>query len=144
MTLHQKHHLRLFLIIIATTFYFLANIQRSGIPGAIFDLLQGDYSACASKITFLGAIFCYIYAITQLVVGLMVDKIGGFRVIAIGSVMFAIGSILFPYSDNILGLYLSRALVGFGAATFYLSLIREVKNLLKIKIFLLLFHIFFL
>ena len=135
MTLHQKHHLRLILIIIATTFYFLANIQRAGIPGAIFDLLQGDFSASASKITFLGAIFCYIYALTQLVVGLMVDKIGGFRVIALGSIMFAIGSIIFPHSDNILGLYLSRALVGFGAATFYLSTIREVKKYAKDKNF---------
>ena len=135
MTLHQKHHLRLFLIIIATTFYFLANIQRAGIPGAIFNLLQGDFSANASKITFLGAIFCYIYALTQLIVGLMVDKLGGFRVIAIGSIMFAIGSIIFPHSDNILGLYLSRALVGFGAATFYLSAIREVKKYAKDKNF---------
>jgi len=135
MTLHQKHNLRLILIIIATTFYFLANIQRAGVPGAIFDLLQGDFNIDASKITFLGAIFCYIYALTQLVVGLMVDKIGGFRVIALGAIMFAIGSIVFPHSENLIGLYFSRALVGFGAATFYLSTIREVKKYAKDKNF---------
>ena len=94
MTLHQKHHYRFILIFIATIFYFLANVQRVAIPGAIFDLLQSDFSASASKITLLGAIFCYVYAITQLVVGLMVDKIGGFRVIAIGGIMFAIGSMI--------------------------------------------------
>ena len=131
MTLHQKHHYRFILIFIATIFYFLANVQRTAIPGAIFDILQSDFSACASKITLLGAIFCYVYAITQLVVGLMVDKIGGFRVIAIGSVMFAIGSIIFPHSSTVLGLYLSRAFMGFGAATFYLSVIREVKKYAK-------------
>ncbi len=131
MTLHQKHHYRFILIFIGTIFYFLANVQRTAIPGAIFDVLQSDFSACASKITLLGAIFCYVYAITQLVVGLMVDKIGGFRVIAIGSVMFAIGSIIFPHSSTVLGLYLSRAFMGFGAATFYLSVIREVKKYAK-------------
>ncbi len=131
MTLHQKHYYRFILIFIATVFYFLANVQRVAIPGAIFDLLQSDFSACASKITLLGAIFCYVYAITQLVVGLMVDKIGGFRVIAIGSIMFAIGAIIFPHSNTVLGLYLSRAFVGFGAATFYLSVIREVKKYAK-------------
>lgn len=131
MTLHKKHYFRLILIIVATLFYFLANIQRAGIPGAIFDVLQGDFNVCASKITMLGAIFCYTYALTQLVVGLMVDKFGGFRVVAFGSILFALGAIIFPFSNNILFLYLSRALVGFGASTFYLSTIREVKKYAK-------------
>ena len=128
MTLHQKHRYRLFLIICATIFYFLANIQRVAIPGAVFNVLQGDFMATASKITMLGAIFSYIYALTQLIVGLLVDKIGGFRVIALGCVVFTIGSIIFPHSNSLFGLYLSRALIGFGAATFYLSTVREVKK----------------
>ena len=128
MTLHQKHRYRLFLIILATIFYFLANIQRVAIPGAMFNILQGDFMATASKITMLGAIFSYVYAITQLIVGLMVDKIGGFRVIAIGCIVFTLGCLIFPHSHSIFGLYLSRALVGFGAATFYLSTVREVKK----------------
>lgn len=135
MTLHQKHGLRLSLIIIATTLFFIANIQRVAIPGAIFDLLQNDFSANASKITLLGAIFCYVYALTQLIVGPLVDKFGGFRVMALGGVIFAIGSIIFPHSENLIGLYLSRALLGFGAATFYLSSIREVKKYVKDKNF---------
>ena len=128
MTLHQKHRYRLFLIICATVFYFLANIQRVAIPGAVFNVLQGDFMATASKITMLGAIFSYVYAITQLIVGLLVDKIGGFRVIALGCIVFTIGVIIFPHSNSLFGLYLSRALVGFGAATFYLSTVREVKK----------------
>jgi len=135
MTLHQKHHFRLFLIIIATVFYFLANIQRVAIPGAIFSLLQSDLGVCASKVTMLGAIFCYVYAFCQLIVGLMVDKIGGFRVIALGCVLFSLGAVMFPLSNNLLILYLSRALIGFGAATFYLSSIREVKKYAKDKNF---------
>lgn len=135
MTLHQKHYFRLFLIIIATIFYFLANIQRVAIPGAVFSLLQSDLGVCASKVTMLGAIFCYCYAFCQLIVGLMVDKFGGFRVIAAGCVIFALGAVLFPLSDNLIFLYLSRALVGFGAATFYLSAIREVKIFSKDKNF---------
>ena len=131
MSLHQKHGLRFALIAIATLFYFLANVQRAAIPGAIFDLLQNDFMASASKVTLLGAIFCYVYALTQLIVGLMVDKLGGFRVAAIGSVVFAVGALIFPHSESLMGLYLSRALVGFGAATFYLSTIREVKKYAK-------------
>ncbi len=128
MTLHQKHRYRLFLIIIATIFYFLANIQRVAVPGAIFNFLQSDFMVSASKITMLGAIFSYVYALTQLIVGLLVDKLGGFRVIAIGCILFTIGAIIFPNSNSLFGLYLSRALLGFGSATFYLSTIREVKK----------------
>ena len=135
MTLHQKHYYRFILITLATILYFLANIQRVAIPGAIFDNLQGSFLVGASKITLLGAIFCYVYAFCQLIVGLMVDKFGGFRVIAIGCIAFSLGSVLFPLSDSLIAFYLSRALVGFGAATFYLSSIREVKNYAKDKNF---------
>ena len=131
MTLHQKHGIRLALILIATTLFFIANIQRAAIPGAIFDLLQSDFSTNASRVTLLGAYFCYVYAITQLIVGPLVDKFGGFRVIAIGGIIFALGSLLFPHSNSLLGLYLSRILLGFGAATLYLSSIREVKKYAK-------------
>ena len=131
MSLHQKHGLRLTLIIIATSLFFIGNIQRVAIPGAIFDLLQNDFSVDASKVTLLGAIFCYVYAFTQLIVGPLVDKFGGFRVMAMGGIIFALGSIIFPHSEHLLGLYLSRALLGFGAATFYLSTIREVKKYAK-------------
>ena len=54
---------------------------------------------------------------------------------AIGGIIFAIGSLIFPHSEHLLGLYLSRALLGFGAATFYLSTIREVKKYAKDKNF---------
>ena len=131
MTLHKKHYFRLFLIIIATVFYFFANIQRVAVPGAIFSVLQSDLGVCASKITMFGAIFCYVYAFCQLIVGLMVDKFGGFRVIAVGCILFSVGAVMFPSSDNLLTMYLSRALMGFGAATFYLSTVREVKKYAK-------------
>lgn len=135
MTLHQRHGLRFILISIATLLYFLANVQRTAVPGAIFDLLQADFSIDAGKITLLSAIFCYVYAFVQLIVGLMVDKMGGFRVVAIGCILFSLGAILFPIADNLALLYFSRALVGFGGAMFYLSSIREVKKFAKDKNF---------
>ena len=48
MILHQKHGIRLALILIATTLFFIANIQRAAIPGAIFDLLQSDFTIVLS------------------------------------------------------------------------------------------------
>lgn len=128
----KKGHLfHLFLIIIATLLYFTANIQRVAVPGAIFDTLQKDLTANPSTITALGASFMYIYAISQLVVGLLVSRYGGYRVITAGSVIFAIGGLIFPASHSIWLLYLSRALVGLGSAAFYLGIIQETRNVVS-------------
>ncbi len=124
----KGHLIQLFLIIIATLLYLMANIQRVAVPGAIFDTLQQSLMTNASAITALGASFMYIYAASQLIVGLLVSKYGGFRVITCGALIFAVGGLIFPAADSIWILYLSRALVGLGSAAFYLGIIQETKN----------------
>ena len=127
----KGHIFQLILIIIATLMYFVANIQRVAVPGAIFDTLQQDLMTKPAAITALGAAFMYIYAISQLVIGLLVSRYGGYRVISIGAVIFVIGGLIFPSAHNIWLLYLSRGLVGLGSATFYLGIIQETKNVVS-------------
>ena len=62
------------LIFIGSLFYFFANFQRIAIPGAVFDLLQHELNVSAPYITAFGAIFMYIYAFNQLVIGVLVDN----------------------------------------------------------------------
>ena len=127
----KGHIFQLILIIIATFLYFAANIQRVAVPGAIFDVLQNDLSANPAAVTALGASFMYIYAITQLIVGLLVSKYGGYRVITWGALIFAIGGLMFPAVKTLWMLYLSRALVGLGSATLYLGIIQEARNVVS-------------
>ena len=124
----KGHIFQLILIIIATLLYFIANIQRVAVPGAIFDTLQKDLTVNPSKITALGAVFMYVYALGQLFVGLLISKYGGYRVITFGSIIFAIGGLIFPVAHSMELLYLSRALVGLGSATLYLGIIQETKD----------------
>ena len=119
---------QLILISIGIILYFFANFQRVAIPGAIFDLLQRDLNASAPYITALGSVFMYIYAICQLIVGVMIDRYGGNRVIAFGAAFFCLGSLMFPLCSNLFLIYFSRTLVGLGASTVYLSLIKEIKQ----------------
>lgn len=119
---------QLILISIGVILYFLMNIQRVAVPGSVFDLLQEDLNVSAPYITALGASFMYIYAICQLIIGIMVDKFSGNRVIAYGSVFFFLGSLMFPLAHSLPMLYFSRVLVGLGASSIYLSLIKEIKN----------------
>jgi len=114
-----------FLMISGTGLYFLANIQRVAIPGSIFDSLQKELDVSAPFITALGSSFMYTYAGCQLVIGLLVDRYGGNRVIAYGAVLFCLGSLLLPFSSSLPVLYTSRALTGLGASALYLSLVKE-------------------
>ena len=127
--------LHLLLIFLGVFFYFLANFHRIAIPGAIFDLLQQELKLSAPYITTFGAIFMYIYAFNQLVIGVMVDRFGGLRVMLTGGIILALGSLLFPLTSNILIMYFARALLGLGGSMFYLSLIREIRECVSDKDF---------
>ncbi len=131
----KKTLVPLLLILIGSLFYFFANFHRIAIPGAVFDILQEELKLSAPYITAFGAIFMYIYAFNQLVIGVMVERFGGLRVILAGAVILALGTLLFPISSNLILMYFSRALVGLGASMFYLSLIREIKAIVPDKDF---------
>lgn len=123
------------LVVLGSILYFAANIQRVAVPGAIFDLLQNDLHTTAQCITSLGASFMYIYALSQLVIGILIARFGGFRVITIGCLLFLTGSVLFPFSQTLPLLYFSRVLIGLGSATFYIGLINETRRLVPKKNF---------
>ncbi len=119
------------LLLAATGLYFFANVQRVAIPGAIFNTLQSELDVSAAWITGLGAVFMYVYAINQLVIGFLAERYGGSRIILFGALVFCAGSILFPLSHGLFQLYLSRVLVGFGASSIYLSLVKETGRVFR-------------
>lgn len=124
----RKYHIHILLIILGTILYFMANFQRVAVPGPIFDTLQNDFNISAPFVTSFGAIFMYVYALSLLIVGLLVDKFSGIKVMLVGGIVFSLGAILFSHTSNLWILYFARALLGFGAATFYLSLLQESKK----------------
>ena len=128
-----QRRLVLWALSICGVLYFIANFQRIAIPGAVFDILEQELSVTAPYITAFGAVFMYVYALGQLITGVMVDRYGGLRVIACGGIIFGLGCILFPISSALPIMYTSRALIGFGCSMFYLSLVKELKNLYSDK-----------
>ena len=125
----KKTLIRLVILLsLGALLYFITNIQRVGIPGSIFSELQTDLSLNAVQVASLGAVFMYIYGMSQFFVGFLTDSIGGIRVLMIGAILFGIGSILFPIAPNLTLLYLCRGFVGFGASLFYVSLIQTVSK----------------
>ena len=109
--------------------YFVVNIQRVAVPGQIFNELQSDLQISATQVANLGAVFMYVYAATQLLVGLLVDKYGGMRILGLGAVLMTLGGVLFPLADSHGTLLLSRMLVGLGCGAAYLSMVKECDRL---------------
>lgn len=113
------------LLLFGTLLYFFVNIQAVVIPGTLFDDLQRDLNASAAAISFLGASYMYVYAFGQLLAGLLADRYGGFRTIFFGGILFSVGALLFPFGTHVWSLCLCRILIGLGASSVYLSLVKE-------------------
>ena len=109
--------------------YASSYFQRTAVPGTIFSQLQADLGLNAFQIAGIGASFVYIYALSQLVVGMLADKYGGARVVTAGGILFCAGTFIFPLLDNLCGLYFCRMLAGLGASTMYLSLVKETDHI---------------
>ena len=125
---------RKILLLIGCILYFLANFQRVGIPGTVFDDLQHATGLSALGVTLFGALFMYPYSIMQLVVGMLIEKFGGRRSVAYGAMLFAFGCLLFPLTTWTPCMYAARFLSGVGASTIYLSIINEGRTLFPQKV----------
>ena len=114
------------ILLLITPIYFYANLQKVIIPGAAFDELQQVFSLDAAGVTRLGALFLGIYAAAQLIIGVLVDRYGGARVIICGGLFFCIGSLVSAFESSLYMLYFARIITGAGAASIYLSMVKEI------------------
>ncbi len=113
-------------LLLITPVYYFANLQKVIIPGAAFDELQNVFSLDAEGVTQLGAVFLGVYAAAQLIIGVLADRFGGARVIIYGGLIFCAGSLLSAFCVSLPLLYFSRFLTGVGAASIYLSMVKEI------------------
>ncbi len=120
-----KKRAEVYFLLPVLLFYAISYFQRTGIPGTIFDQLQTGLDINAVQVAAFGAAFIYVYGTTQLFIGMFVDKYGGIRVLTVGGILFCLSSILFPFFNNLTILYLLRIVMGLGASTIYLALVKE-------------------
>ena len=109
--------------------YMLAFFHRVAVPGTIFNQLQMDFSMTASAVAAVGAVFLYIYGMSQFFIGPVVDRFGGMRVLLIGGAMMALGCFAFAASRTPAMLYCSRALLALGSSTMFLCVVKEIDRM---------------
>ena len=105
--------------------YCINYFQRTAVPGGIFSHLQRDLGLNATEIAFMGTSFTCIYSLTQVFVGIIIDRFGGMRTNVVGGALFAIGALLFPLATSKYLMFFLRFCTGLGASTMFLGLVYE-------------------
>lgn len=90
-------------------------------PSVMTDDLMRDFAVSGAILGNLTAFYFYAYAGLQIPIGLMVDRFGPRRMLAVAALFCGSGSLLFAMADGIGTAYLGRALVGAGAGVAWIG-----------------------
>lgn len=106
-------------------FYFYQYILRVA-PGIMVGELRQAFQLTAEQFSTLGAYYLYAYALCQIPLGILVDRIGVRRMV-LGSLVLCIGgTILLAMSNNLAMAQLSRIFVGIGSAASFMCALKMV------------------
>lgn len=101
--------------IVAATFYSFEFFQRVSPSVMINDLMQ-SFAVSAEQVGILGALYFYAYAITQIPVGMLLDKYGPRLLLTLAALGVAIGSWLFAAATQFWMVEVARIIIGIGSA----------------------------
>ena len=104
-------------IIFATAcfLFVLSQFYKTSIA-VITPQLMTDLALDAKGLSLMSAVFFYTFAITQIPIGVYLDRIGPRRIMSGLSLIAAVGVILFAWSQSPSMSAMGRALMGFGTA----------------------------
>jgi len=103
--------------------YLVAVTQRStfGVAGVA---ATERFDATAAALSTVAVLQIAVYAVLQIPVGILIDRVGSRRILAIGAVCMAVGQLVVALAPVLLLAGAGRVLVGVGDAFTFLSVIR--------------------
>lgn len=107
----------------ATLAYFAAVMQRSTMGVASLEAAS-RFNTTASELATMAVMQLAVYAAMQIPVGLLLDRFGARKMMLIGASAMITGQLIVASSSVLQAAYLGRALVGFGDAFIFISLVR--------------------
>ena len=100
-------------------FFFYIYILRVT-PGVMIDDLRHEFSLTAEQFSTFGAYNLYAYALLQIPIGILVDRLGVRLMVSCSIGLCIMGTILLGYTETLLLAQLSRIMVGAGSATAFM------------------------
>ena len=116
MTEKQQPNIRAWLAWGLGALFFLIEYFVRISPSVISNQLMAAFSVKAFALGGLSAFFYYAYASMQIPAGVIVDRYGSYKPLILATLCCALGSWLFAIAPSIVISYISRLIIGFGAA----------------------------
>jgi predicted MFS family arabinose efflux permease len=101
--------------ICGASFYFFQFIGRTA-PSIMSKDIMVDFSVSATELSLLTSSWYWGYAIMQIPVGILLDKIGPKKILAVASLICTISCIVFAISENFALSVFSRFVLGVGSS----------------------------
>ena len=105
--------------------YFFSIFHRVG-TASIAGNLVSDFNTDNSVLGLMSGMYFYSYAVAQIPVGIMLDKIGSRKTLIVLGLVASIGNLLFSISPSVPVLAIGRGLIGFGVGGFYVSALKAL------------------
>ncbi len=103
---------------------FLLNVS----PGVMLHDMMRSFDGSAKMVSTMASIYLWIYGLMQIPVGVLLDRYGPRRLLAMAALACAIGAFVFSMSNGIAQAYVGRALLGFGGAFAIVGCMKIIAN----------------
>ncbi len=104
---------------------FLSFFHRLA-PAVIADKLMLDFQIGAAAVGALAGIYFYVYMAMQIPSGMLADTLGPRKTVAAGSLLAALGALLFAVAPDLPAAFVGRLLVGMGTAVGFICALKIV------------------
>ena len=108
---------------IALSSYVLSFFHRTA-PAAIAGELERAFDIPAATLGTLAATYFYVYTLLQVPVGVLADTVGPRRLLAGGSLVAGLGSLMFALAPTWTVAAAGRTLVGIGVSTAFIAILK--------------------
>ncbi len=115
--------------------FFLYGFVLRVSPSVMVDELMREFKVSALVLGNLSAIYFYIYAVVQIPVGIMMDRIGPRVLMTVASLLCALGCVLFASADQLWLAYLGRLFIGLGSAFSWVGVLTIIATSLPARNF---------
>ncbi len=116
---------------VAALFYCYQYVLRV-LPANIEPELRSEFQLTAHEFGTIGSFTIYAYALMQIPVGILIDRLGIKKVILASVSLCALGAFVMSMAQDLAALQMSRVLIGIGSASAFMSALKIAADYLPV------------
>ena len=112
-------------LVVVLAAYVISFFQRFA-PAGIAQDLTAAFNTTASSLGALAATYFYVYTVMQVPTGIFVDTFGPRRILLLGGIVGAAGSLLLGMASSLELALVGRTLIGLGVSVTFISMLKFI------------------